>query len=595
MVFASAVRDYLGELVHPSAAVDEVEAARHRAFIGSHLAGGVLAFAALPFVILARGGVPTSTELVIFAWLIMPILAALDLSRCGRLDRAHLISALSLAGLILIVSAISGGLSSFAVVWLAIVPFEAAFSNSRRVIAIATGAAASVAAILLGLSATGALPAPLGLGGHGEAMSFLALVAAALYAGGLAARAASIQSRIKKVERDQGDRYQMLADNMSDLITRHQPNGRVTFASPAAERLIGAPARMLMAQGLFERVHVADRPAYLTALSDASRLGRSSSVEFRLRRHGDSDRAAPEYLWVEMRAQAGAGAAEIVAVTRDIGERKVQEAELTAAREEADRANAAKGRFLASMSHELRTPLNAIIGFSELLANDALADLDDARRREYAGLIHSSGLHLLEVVNGILDMSKIDSGNFTVIPEPFELAPVIDNCAQLFTLKAENARVKMNVSCPNDLPELVADRRACKQVLLNLMSNALKFTPAGGRIEVSARVDGAETVIEVTDTGVGIAEADLKWLGQAFFQARSSYDRPYEGTGLGLSVVKGLVDLHGGRLDIESRLGHGTRVSVRLATSGRMESGKKAEPIRIGRAAARGEGVQLSA
>lgn len=606
MVSASAVRDYLAELVHPSVAGDEVEAARHQGFIASHLAGGVLAFAALPLVLLARGGVPSSTELIAFAWLVAPIVAALDLSRTGRLDRAHLISAISLAGLIFVIAAITGGVSSFAIVWLAIVPFEAAFSNCRRVIGAATAAAVGVTVALAGLGYMGSLPEPIALGAGSEAvLSFIALLAAALYSGGLAARWETIQSRIRKVGRDNEERYAVLARNMSDLITRHSLNGRVVFASPAAETLLGLPSRNLIGQGLFERVHVADRPAYLTALSDASRLGQSSSVEFRMRRAteaGESgqDLRAPEHVWVEMRAHCMDNAGtEIVAVTRDISDRKAQESELLAAREEADRANAAKGRFLASMSHELRTPLNAIIGFSEILSTEGLAHLDDERRKEYAGLIHGSGLHLLEVVNGILDMSKIESGAFAVLPEPFALGPVIDNCTQLFALKAAAARVHVAIDIEPMLPELVADRRACKQVLLNLLSNAIKFTPAGGRITVSARHEDGETVMAVSDTGVGISEEDLPWLGQAFYQARGSYDRPYEGTGLGLSVVKGLMDLHGGRLDIESKLGEGTCVSVRFGcTSGPKPADALPAPERLktGRAAEiRETGVQLRA
>ena len=248
---------------------------------------------------------------------------------------------------------------------------------------------------------------------------------------------------------------------------------------------------------------------------------------------------------------------------RDVTERKVQERALEIARKESELINNAKSRFLATMSHELRTPLNAIIGFSDMLANETL-NLDAAREREYAKLINDSGRHLLSVVNGILDMSKMESGNFEITPEPFAPAPAIRSCCDILVLKAQEAGVELKTRIAADLPEIVADRRAVNQILINLISNAVKFTPRGGRVSVSAFCDGARLSVMVEDTGVGIGEADLPRLGEAFFQARASYDRRHDGTGLGLSIVKGLVRLHGGDMEIRSRLGAGTQVTVRL-------------------------------
>ena len=191
--------------------------------------------------------------------------------------------------------------------------------------------------------------------------------------------------------------------------------------------------------------------------------------------------------------------------------------------------------------------------------------LDPARKLEYAKLINDSGHHLLSVVNGILDMSKMETGNFEITPEPFAPAQAIRSCCDLLALKAQDAGVELKTRIAADLPEIVADRRAVNQILINLISNAIKFTPRGGRVSVSAMCDGPKLAVAVEDTGVGIGEADLPRLGEAFFQARASYDRRHDGTGLGLSIVKGLVRLHGGDMDIRSRLGEGTRVTVRLA------------------------------
>jgi cell cycle sensor histidine kinase DivJ len=216
------------------------------------------------------------------------------------------------------------------------------------------------------------------------------------------------------------------------------------------------------------------------------------------------------------------------------------------------------------MSHELRTPLNAIIGFSDMLMNEQKLRLDVARRLEYAHLINDSGTHLLSVVNGILDMSKMEAGDFEISPEPFAPAPVVSGCCDLLTLKAREQGLDLVVRLPEDLPEIVADKRAFKQILINLLSNAVKFTDRGGQVTVAARAELGGLVITVEDTGVGISTDDLPRVGRPFFQVRGAYNRRHDGTGLGLSIVRGLVTLHGGEVDIASRLGEGTRVRVRL-------------------------------
>jgi cell cycle sensor histidine kinase DivJ len=405
---------------------------------------------------------------------------------------------------------------------------------------------------------------------HG-ALAALSIISAALYATGLALGAEQLTRTGAGLLTAEEERYRLLAHNMTDVITRHGRNGAVLFVSPAAEPLFGIRASELAGHGLFDRVHVADRPAYLTALADAAALGEDRSVEFRIRRNSDSEPLGGHFAWIEMRCRpldpaanaANPGEREVVAVLRDVTERKVQERALEIARNESERVNNAKSRFLATMSHELRTPLNAIIGFSDMLSNDSLA-LAPAREREYAKLINESGKHLLSVVNGILDMSKMESGNFEITPEPFAPAQAIKSCCDLLALKSQEAGVELKMRIAADLPELVADRRAVNQILINLISNAIKFTPRGGSVRVSAVCDGSKLAVTVEDTGVGIGETDLPHLGKAFFQARASYDRRHDGTGLGLSIVKGLVRLHGGDLDIRSRLGDGTQVTVRL-------------------------------
>jgi cell cycle sensor histidine kinase DivJ len=199
-----------------------------------------------------------------------------------------------------------------------------------------------------------------------------------------------------------------------------------------------------------------------------------------------------------------------------------------------------------------------------MLINEERMRLDGPRRQEYAKLINDSGNHLLTVVNGILDMSKLETGDFELSPEPFGPAQVIGNCCDLLALKARENGIELSRRLPDSLPELIADKRSFKQILLNLISNAVKFTERGGRVTVGATAGISEIVVTVEDTGVGISAEDLPKIGRPFFQARGTYDRRHDGTGLGLSIVRGLVDLHGGSFEIASEVGKGTCFTARL-------------------------------
>jgi cell cycle sensor histidine kinase DivJ len=264
---------------------------------------------------------------------------------------------------------------------------------------------------------------------------------------------------------------------------------------------------------------------------------------------------------------------EVVAVLRDISERKSQSRAVEIALSESEEANAAKIRFIATMGHELRTPLNAIIGFSDMLKSDTLK-LDASRKSEYAKLINDSGRHLLSVVDGILDASRMSSGNFEISPESFAPAPEIESCANLLALKAHEAAVELRLDMGPDLPAIMADRRAFNQILINLISNAIKFTPRDGQVVVTASRERARLAVTVEDNGIGIDESDLPRLGEAFFQASATREHRRDGSGLGLSIVKSLVHLHGGDVAIQSRVGEGTRVTIRLPFEGGSGAGK---------------------
>jgi cell cycle sensor histidine kinase DivJ len=564
------IRDCLDALLHPSARYDALTRARHCAFMAPRLLGSLAAFAAFP-VYLAMRGAPTALEVAAFAWLIAPILLSWFLSRTGRYEGAHVLSSLALAGFVMTVAMTTGGIESFAAIWLVVVPLEAALSASRRVVAFASALALACTGLLIVLGHFQMLPAPEANSAlRGVFMAF-GVVSATLYAAGLAFGAESLARTSVSLLYVEEDRYRLLAKNMSDVISRHRRNGAVQFISPAVETMLGTQVARLMGHGLFDRVHVADRPAYLTALSDAARGGEARSVEFRLRRENPrgGERGQVDFIWVEMRCRpfeqaVAATESEVVAVMRDVTDRKIQEQALDSARTSAEQADASKSRFLATMSHELRTPLNAIIGFSEMLVQEDVLMVDAARRKEYAQLINDSGQHLLSVVNGILDMSKMEAGNFEILPEPFTPRAALINCCNLLALKARENGIDLVTRAPDDLPVMTGDPRAFKQIVLNLVSNAIKFTERGGTVTVSASVEGSRLVLRVADTGVGIAADDLKRIGDPFFQAGKTYQRRHEGTGLGLSIVKSLVGLHAGEMTVQSKIDEGTTVTIAL-------------------------------
>jgi len=570
----SIIRDCLDTLLHSSAQYDALTRARHRAFMAPRLLGSLAAFAAFP-AYLAMRGAPTALEVAAFAWLIAPILLSWFLSRTGRYEGAHVLSSLALAGLVMTVAMSTGGIESFAAIWLVVVPLEAALSASRRVVALASALALTCVAMLIAFGYFGMLPTPeVNTVSRSIFMAF-GVASATLYAAGLAFGAESLARTSVALLYVEEDRYRLLARNMSDVISRHHRNGAVQFISPAAETMLGAPVSRLLGHGLFDRVHVVDRPAYLTALSDTARGGEARSVEFRLKRdapRGSERGSLVDFIWIEMRCRPLEQAsdttatldAEVVAVMRDVTDRKIQEQALDLARTAAEQADASKTRFLATMSHELRTPLNAIIGFSEMIVQEDVLMVTAARRKEYAQLINDSGQHLLSVVNGILDMSKMESGNFEISPEPFAPRAALLNCCNLLALKARDNAIDLVSRAPEDLPDMTGDPRAFKQIVLNLVSNAIKFTERGGRVTVSASVEGSRLMLRVTDNGVGIAADDLKRIGDPFFQAGKTYQRRHEGTGLGLSIVKSLVELHAGEIIVQSKIDEGTTVSVAL-------------------------------
>jgi cell cycle sensor histidine kinase DivJ len=549
--------------------------AQRRAFMLIQAAKAVVG-GALGLCFFALIGRPDALELAAMAGLLMPgALALLGFSEI-RLAVLEQIGLACFALLIGYLAILTGGVTSPLVVWLALVPAEAALIGGRPAVMRAGYAAAGALVCVAAVQALGFLPVsrltlPVW-------QIYLCSVLAALVQAVLIAAAAQDRQRAADAAAAEGAAmYRFLADNAMDLITRHSPDGCIRFASPASLALIGRLPEEINGMALASLAHPSEADAVQAALMEASYYGRAGTAEARLK-HKDG-----HYVWTEVRCRPAraveSAPADIVAVTRDISRAKEQEQALVEARDEALAASRAKSRFLANMSHELRTPLNAIIGFSEMTMREMFGPVGP-RYQEYARLVHESGNHLLDLINSVLDMSKIEAGKFELGEELFDLQEAAQSALRFLKIPAERAGVALKLDIAPGARLVFADRRAIKQILVNLLSNGVKYTPPGGEVRVSARaLHGIE--IEVRDTGTGISKADLERLGRPFEQVENSEVRAKEGTGLGLALVKSLAQMHGGEAVLESALGEGTTVTVRLPNAAVNAKGERVTSAKV--------------
>ena len=369
----------------------------------------------------------------------------------------------------------------------------------------------------------------------------------------------AVASARAKSEEQAADNLRKMLDLSPIGVVICDEEGRILYANQTMSSIVELEAADLVGHRPTELL--TDACLSENLIRQASRTGEIRSQEIACR----SATGERKWLLASLIRIDYQGRPAIVAWNLDITARHDAEAVLRDAKEEAEAASRSKSEFLASMSHELRTPLNAIIGFSDIIRNETMGPVGTAVYRDYASDIQASGQHLLEMVNDILDVSKIETGQLDLHDEPLDMEQLIGAVLRLIHDRAQRGELTLEREIPVSLPRLRADSRRIKQVLLNLLSNAVKFTPAGGSVSVSARrtsQDGIE--IAVRDTGIGIAATDIPKAMARFGQVDSALHRKFEGTGLGLPLSKSLMELHGGSLELTSEPGRGTTVTIRF-------------------------------
>jgi len=371
--------------------------------------------------------------------------------------------------------------------------------------------------------------------------------------------------RAELAMREAEQRFRGMFENSISGIYQIAPEGRFVSANPALAEILGyrsAAELMETVTDIGKQVYVrdADRKAFVDKLVFE---GRVSGIETEVKRK-DGRR-----IWIMENARVvrnERGSVEYFEGSIwDVTERKLAEDAMRNARLQAEMSSRTRMEFLANMSHELRTPLNAVIGFSEIIKDEVMGPLQIPVYKEYAQDIYDSGNYLLKVISEILEVSKIETGNRELAVTTFKLPKALKSCMIIMSSRIEQARVEVHMDIPDELPELQAEELGIKQIMLNLIGNAIKFTPEGGRVDVSARIDKTgELVIEVKDTGIGMSADEITKAMQPFGKVDTAFSSMKAGTGLGLTIVDSLVSLHGGRLELTSEKGKGTCARVVL-------------------------------
>jgi PAS domain S-box-containing protein len=372
---------------------------------------------------------------------------------------------------------------------------------------------------------------------------------------------AAINALLEQVGTSNRDSQQVLTrmvDQAADAIIAHDVSGKVVFANKACLKICRFSTAEEMGAAGYPRLMFPDGSKVFTVpgMEDANSFSREAVLTDR------QGKQIPVLLNAARVPHSSRSPIRYYASITDISAIRAAHEEVERQNIELHAASRAKTEFLANMSHELRTPLNAVIGFSEVIKNRIYGPLGNERYADYANDIHASGEHLLQIINDILDLSKIEAGHMELHEESVNLLQVINDAAQIVHERAKAAELKFTTQAAPNLPRLWADERAIKQILINLLSNAIKFTPAGGDVTVSAEFDQGTLALSVRDTGLGMEPADVPKALAPFAQLDGSLARRHNGTGLGLPLVKSLATLHGGELVIDTAPDQGTTVRI---------------------------------
>lgn len=493
------------------------------------------------------------------------------LAQTGRWAQTAIIALFCAAAGIAALVFTTGELTSPFLFWAMFLPIEAAIlGRNRKALAVGLLALMSSFALTAILSVIWSQPSS-PLAGN-QAYGFAAAIAGViLYGVIMSPGLLKGQAKTDRPEGSDDDSVRSMLNWLPGLVTFHDSNSVVCA-------IHGSDAKQLMnyvgdfsGGGFAEHIHVSDRIEFLQAI-DQLRTGEPThSLIVRMRselKPASEDQFrhwSIQLVALHDREQRFTG---FIAQSRDITAEIELRRSYVRKVGEAEAANEAKTRFLAAVSHELRTPLNAILGFSDILTSGICGNALDEQQSEYVGLIRQSGQHLLAVINSMLDLSKIDAGRYELNLEPFDIREAIHNCEAMLGQQARENKIVLTTRVAKGHVQLTACRRAVQQILINLMANAIKFTGENGVVTVDAIDHDGFTRISVSDTGIGMSCDDLQKIGSPFVQLQADNARQYEGTGLGLSLVKGLVDLHDGHFAVESSPGVGTTVTIDLPLSG---------------------------
>ena len=561
-----AAKAFGSRFVHARVRPGTAEFERHRCFLTTSVIASGVGLGIVPLLIAANQASP-GLWAAVAATALVPFLLAVAVARIGKLDFALNIAALLLAVMMGIALAVVSPVSELTALPLVLIGvlicLEPAFWRMRRSTAMGVSMVIIGVSTMVILNNSGrVLLAPRDLAPES---SMLLWVAAALYFLLCLSRVAERRTGSRTSVGSDAEQLDILHSNSRELVTVHDRDGSARSVTPFSRSLVGVEQTELLGTGFSSKIHLQDRIMFLKAVSDVWQSHDQETLQLRLRNKGGSQ---GPWIWVEITLRArlsqNGAVTSVVACSRDVTDVIDREGEFEEIREKWAQAAAAQKRFLATMSHELRTPLNAIIGFADILDQELFGRLEQERHREYVSHIHSSGQHLLNIVNDMLDLSRIEAGRYELDISEFPLDEVVNTTLGMMLPLADKAKVTVARGGGENLPNIRGDRRSWQQILINLVSNAIKFTPEGGTVSLTVRPFGRSIKFIVRDTGIGMDPEFVKSIGSPFMQAETGPDRRFGGTGLGLTVVKGLIELNGGDFQIDSVPGKGTTVTVIL-------------------------------